>query len=67
MRAWTWIWSVQVAAAFVIAQLEADWEGSFRKEALFSLVNGPMDWTVNAAIIALTVLVLGSHKTAGFL
>lgn len=56
MRAWTWIWHVQVAAALVIAQLEKGWEGSFRRKALLSMFNGPMDWTVNAAIVALSLL-----------
>src|SRR5262249_33936300 len=32
------------------------WEGSVRRQALFALANGPMDWTVEAALLALTVI-----------
>lgn len=62
IRAWVWIRYVQVAAAFVIAQLDTGWKDSFRRQALFSLANGPMDWTVDAAIIALTVLAMNDPK-----
>jgi hypothetical protein len=52
----------QVAAAFVVAQLEAEWQHSFRKNALFSLANGPMDWTASAAVIALTILARANQE-----
>ncbi|MBY0525560.1 MAG: tetratricopeptide repeat protein [Gemmataceae bacterium] len=51
-----WVYRVQVAAALVIAHLDTGWEGSVRKKALFSLVNGPMDWTVDAALLALSTV-----------
>ncbi len=50
---WVWVQRVQVAAAFVIAQLGEGWDGSPRQRVLFSLARGPMDWTVEAAILAL--------------
>jgi tetratricopeptide (TPR) repeat protein len=51
-----WVFRIQVAAALVIAHLDAGWEDSVRRKALFSLAGGPMDWTVDAALVALTVL-----------
>lgn len=50
---WIWIQRVQVAAAFIVAHLDDGWEGSVRKRVLFSLARGPLDWTVEAAILAL--------------
>lgn len=55
-RPWAWVFRVQVAAALVIAQLESSWDDSARKKALLSLVYGPMDWTVDAALLALTII-----------
>lgn len=57
---WDWMHRVQVAAAFTIACLDSGWNESTRKRALFSLARGPMDWTVEAAIIALTKIGLDS-------
>jgi tetratricopeptide (TPR) repeat protein len=51
---WDWIHRLQVAAALTIAYLDEGWENSLRKKVLVSLVNGPMDWATEAAIIALT-------------
>ncbi|MBN1313114.1 MAG: tetratricopeptide repeat protein, partial [Anaerolineae bacterium] len=53
---WYWIYRVQVAAALVIAHLDDGWDGSLRKEVLTSLALGPMDWTVDAALVALLVI-----------
>ncbi len=50
---WVWLQRMQLAAAFVIAHLDPGWEGSVRKRVLFSLARGPMDWTVEAAVVAL--------------
>lgn len=49
---------VQVAAASVACRLEesAEWKGSVRERAMHALVNGPLDWTTTAAIVALTEL-----------
>ncbi len=58
MPPWTWIHRVQVAAALVIARLDTGWERSARREALLALAHGPMDWTVEAALIALTQVAL---------
>mgnify|MGYP001244610871 CR=1 FL=1 len=69
---WDWIFAVQVAAALVIAQSSREWDhpvekrGLFgrsstpapRKAALYALLNGAMDWTTTAAILALTEIAL---------
>lgn len=49
----TWLGRVQVATALVLSHLDQGWEGSARKRALYSLVLGPVDWTVDAGIIAM--------------
>lgn len=51
-----WVQKVQIAAALVTGYLDSGWEGSTRKRALFSLAQGPVDWTVDAAIIVLAWL-----------
>jgi hypothetical protein len=56
MPIWTWIYQNQVAAAMTISRIDDGWEGSRRRELLLSLLNGPMDWTVDAAAIALAML-----------
>ena len=43
-------------AALIIAELDQGWETSIRRQTLFDLVRGPMDWSITAAIIALTHL-----------
>jgi len=48
-----WVQQCQVAVALVIANLDQGWEGSARKRALESLARGPVDWTVDAAVIAM--------------
>lgn len=50
---WTWLQRVQVASAFVIARGDGGWEGSRRRRVLLTLARGPMDWTVEAALLAL--------------
>jgi tetratricopeptide (TPR) repeat protein len=55
-RVLIWVQRVQVAAALIIAFIDQGWEGSRRKRALYSLLYGPTDWSVDAAIIALGVL-----------
>ena len=55
---WTWTYRVQVAAALIVAGTDAQtpWPDSARRAALLSLVRGPMDWSVEAGIIALAVV-----------
>jgi tetratricopeptide (TPR) repeat protein len=53
---WTWVQHVQIAAALILARLETGWKGSVRRQVLLDLANGPLDWTTNAAILALAVL-----------
>jgi hypothetical protein len=47
-----WVVRIQWTAAFVIAQLGSGWEGSPRRDALYSALLGPRDWATAAAIIA---------------
>lgn len=53
IQAWNWVFRLQVAAAFALAQVDAGWEGSERRKALVSLALGPVDWTGEAALVAL--------------
>jgi tetratricopeptide (TPR) repeat protein len=49
-----WLPRVQHAAMYAAAQVDAGWDGSVRREALFSVLLGPQDWSTEAAIRALT-------------
>jgi tetratricopeptide (TPR) repeat protein len=61
--AWDWIRQLQIASALTIAQLgDSAWEGSLRRDALLSLVYGPMDWAGVAALVALASL--ATHEPA---
>jgi hypothetical protein len=53
-----WIQRVQVIAALAVASFdpEVPWPTSCRRQVLYDLACGPMDWTVDAAVIALTAL-----------
>jgi thioredoxin-like negative regulator of GroEL len=51
-----WLPRVQFAAAAIAAQVDDGWEGSVRRDALYAVLHGPMDWTTEAAIRALTHL-----------
>lgn len=48
-----WVRAQQHAAALILARLGAeDWTGSLRRRVLHDLVFGPLDWSVEAAIVA---------------
>jgi hypothetical protein len=64
IKIWDWIQRVQMAAALTIAYLDETWHNSLRKRVLFSLVLGPMDWTVEAGIVALTQIALEEESAA---
>ncbi|MGN8114628.1 tetratricopeptide repeat protein [Labrys sp. 22185] len=49
-----WVPTVQLMAAFVLAQIDTGWEGSHRRKALLSMLFGPSDWITGAAIKALS-------------
>lgn len=57
-RTFSWIPEVQLTVALVLANLAIDepWERSVRRDALLSLLHGPMDWSTEAAIVALARL-----------
>ncbi|MGK7925639.1 MAG: tetratricopeptide repeat protein [Spirulina sp.] len=61
---WSWVHRVQIAAALAIAYLDTGWKNSLRKQVLFDLARGPMDWTNEAAIIALMQLALEVEEAA---
>ena len=63
-RPWAWVYRLQVAAALVLSQVESAWEDSARRRALYSLVWGPMDWTVDAALVALAAVAAEEEGTA---
>jgi hypothetical protein len=50
------VYAVQVAAALALLGVDGGWQGSTRREALLGLALGPMDWTVDAAVVALARL-----------
>jgi tetratricopeptide (TPR) repeat protein len=56
MRAWTWLQRVQFAAALILSRLDTGWIGSIRRKALIDLANGPNDWSVGAAAVALAAI-----------
>lgn len=61
---WSWLYRVQIAAAFAIARTEEGWAASQRRRALLSLANGPMDWAVDAAVVALSVIAQEDESAA---
>ena len=61
---WAWLYRIQIAAALVISQLESAWDNSIRKKALYSLAWGPMDWTVDASLVALAAIAAEEENTA---
>ncbi|UJR79662.1 tetratricopeptide repeat protein [Sandaracinus amylolyticus] len=49
-----WVQKCQVAAALVIAYIDATpWESSQRRRTLWSIAFGPTDWVCDAAIVAM--------------
>ena len=52
-HALAWLPRVQMAAAMVLGQIDAGWDGSLRRAALRSLLLGPSDWTTATAISVL--------------
>jgi hypothetical protein len=52
--AWDWIRAVQFAAVLILSRWDGGWDGSVRRKALLSLARGPVDWTTEAAIVALS-------------
>jgi hypothetical protein len=68
---WTWIYSIFIVVTMVLAStlpshLEENslerWRASLQYKALHSLLMGPMDWIVDAAIIVLARLALDRTK-----
>ncbi|MCO5165904.1 MAG: hypothetical protein M9894_06000 [Planctomycetes bacterium] len=57
-----WLLRVQQAAALTIAGAEEGWAGTRRRAALHALVHGPMDWTVQAALVAVCDLAAESPE-----
>lgn len=55
---WNWIQRVQVAAALILAHLRSLWRGAVGRRTLVSIASGPMDWTVEAAVLSLAQLAI---------
>lgn len=55
---WLWVYYHQLAAALVIGRLDEPWSGGRRHRLLMGLACGPTDWTVSAAILALSQIAL---------
>ena len=55
-----WVPRVQLTTAFVLAHLalQQPWETSARRDALLSILHGPLDWSVEFVIVALTRVAL---------
>ncbi|MCA9630573.1 MAG: hypothetical protein KC766_23040 [Myxococcales bacterium] len=51
-----WVQRVQIASCLLIANLDGGWQGSVRQAALESLLNGPVDWSTNAALVAVAAI-----------
>ena len=49
-----WIPRIQLCVAQVLSQIDTGWDDSMRRQALLSMLFGPSDWTVSAAIRAMT-------------
>ncbi len=61
---WDWIQRIQFAATLALTGLDEGWAGSLRRKVLISLVNGPMDWSVTAAIVTLAHLATTAPEIA---
>lgn len=55
---WRWTFQIQIAAALTVAFVDDGWQDSVRRRALLSLLDGPVDWTSTAAVVALCALAL---------
>jgi hypothetical protein len=49
----SWLLRLQIASALVLAHMDGGWQQSHRRRALIHLALGPVDWAVQAAIVAL--------------
>jgi hypothetical protein len=61
---WVWLPRVQLAAAQLSAHLDRGWNGSIRKQALLDVAAGPIDWTTEAAIVAVAQLARDTKEAA---
>jgi len=53
---WDWIIVIQLARAFPMVFLDSGWDDSSRKAVLTSLIDGPLDWSGAAPLIAIALL-----------
>ncbi len=59
-----WVYRVQVATAFVLARLDDGWQAARRRRALLTVARGPADWSVAAALVALSAVAQRSREAA---
>jgi hypothetical protein len=50
---WEWVQRFQIACALGMVGAGSGWKGTVRRSLLLGILLGPMDWTVDAAAIAL--------------
>jgi hypothetical protein len=65
LEPWDWRFRCQVAAALGLAQIDAGWAGSRRREALRTLLLGPLDWATTAGVIAMVALIRSEPELSG--
>ncbi len=65
LPAWDWVRRIQFASALVIAQLDVDWRDGAGRHALLDILEGPIDWVVDAAIVALVERALDDPIAVG--
>jgi hypothetical protein len=64
MPAWYWFQRMQVAAALALSGIDSGWASSTRREVLVDLALGPMDWSVDAALLALSEIARESEEAS---
>lgn len=55
---WDWLQQTQLASALLLSRVDTGWDHSERKRCLVSIVRGPLDWAIDAAVVALVELAL---------
>lgn len=60
-----WVRKCQIAAALMLAQVDDGWVGSMRKALLWEVAVGPVDWAVDAVLVALGWLGHEDESKAG--
>jgi tetratricopeptide (TPR) repeat protein len=62
---WDWVCRLQIAAALIIGRLDPGWERTRSRDVLLDLLDGPIDWTTDAAVLALREKALDEPAAVG--